>query len=220
MPNAQTAKGEGSLVAATAARIRERLIAGGLPPGSKLSEAGMAGELGVSRHTLREVFRLLTGQRLLTYIPNRGVFVAAPDEAAVVDIYRVRRIIQKGALSSCTPGHPALARMREVADRSVTAGEKGDWPLVGTLNLEFHRAMVGLCDSERLSAAFELVLAELRLAFSQVQDAADLHAAFIPLNAALISALEAQRIGEACENLETYLVRSERSVLAVLSRRK
>ncbi len=177
----------------------------------------MAAELGVSRNTLREVFRLLTSQRLLTYIPNRGVFVAAPDEAAVIDIYRVRLVIQKGAIASAVPGHPALARMREVSDRSDRAGELGDWPLVGTLNLEFHRAMVDLCDSERLSV-FELVLAELRLVFGQVDDTAHLHLPFIALNGALISALEAGLIAEASKQLEAYLIRSERSVLAVLSR--
>lgn len=218
MPNLKTAEGERSLVAATASRIRERLIAGGLPPGRKLSEAGMAAELGVSRNTLREVFRLLTSQRLLTYIPNRGVFVAAPDESAVIDIYRVRLAIQKGAIAAAVPGHPAFARMREVSELSHEAGERGDWRLVGTLNLEFHRAMVDLCDSERLSACFELVLAELRLVFGQVADTAHLHAPFVALNASLLAALEKGMTEDASAQLEAYLLRSERSVLAVLGR--
>ena len=125
MPHAKTSEDEGSLVVVTARRIRDKLIAGDLPSGRKLSEAGLAGELGVSRNTLREVFRLLTSQRLLTYIPNRGVFVAAPHEGAVIDIYRVRMVIQKGALASATPGHPALARMREIAEPSVSSGHGG-----------------------------------------------------------------------------------------------
>jgi DNA-binding GntR family transcriptional regulator len=218
MPNAETSEGEGSLVVVTARRIREGLIAGDLPPGRKLSEAGLAAQLGVSRNTLREVFRLLTSQRLLTYIPNRGVFVAAPQEAAVIDIYRVRMVIQKGAIAATSPGHPALARMREISNRSQEAGKKGNWTLVGTLNLEFHRAMVELCESERLSACFELVLAELRLVFGQVEDTAHLHAPFIELNAALLSALETGQLAEASAQLDSYLIKSERSVLAVMSR--
>ena len=218
MPDMIAAEDETSLVALTAGKIRARLIAGELPPGHKLSEAAMAAELGVSRNTLREVFRLLTSQRLITYIPNRGVFVASPDESAVIDIYRVRLVIQRGAVEAAAPGHPALARMRELAERSREAGKKDDWPLVGTLNLEFHRAMVDLCDSPRLSACFELVLAELRLVFGRVEDTAHLHAPYIELNAALITALEAGRIAEASAQLESYLHRSERSVLAVLGR--
>lgn len=218
MPNKTTAGDETSLVALTAGRIRERLIAGELPPGRKLSEAVMSAELGVSRNTLREVFRLLTSQRLITYIPNRGVFVASPDEAAVIDIYRVRLVIQRGAVEAAAPGHPALVRMREAAVRSREAGKTGDWPLVGTLNLEFHRAMVDLCDSPRLSACFDLVLAELRLVFGQVKDTAYLHAPYIELNASLLAALEAGKTAEASSRLESYLSRSERSVLAVLGR--
>ena len=218
MPHAKTSEDEGSLVVVTARRIRDKLIAGDLPSGRKLSEAGLAGELGVSRNTLREVFRLLTSQRLLTYIPNRGVFVAAPHEGAVIDIYRVRMVIQKGALASATPGHPALARMREISNRSHGAAEREDWTEVGTLNLAFHRAMVELCESERLSACFELVLAELRLVFGQVDDTAHLHAPFVELNAAMLSALERGQIAEASAQLESYLIKSERSVLAVMSR--
>lgn len=220
MPTKGATADQGSLVGLTAVRIREKIIAGDLSPGRKLSEAHMSAELGVSRNTLREVFRLLTSQRLLTYIPNRGVFVSAPDEVAVIDIYRVRQIVQKGALAMATLGHPALTRMAEIAGQGRRAGEEGDWSRVSGLNLEFHRAMVELCDSPRLTATFDLVLAELRLVFAQVPDTAHLHAPFIELNAKLIATLEKGKFAEALSQIDTYLHRSERSVLSVLSREK
>lgn len=209
-----------TLATLTAAKIREMLITGELSPGTKLSEQQIAARFGISRNTLREVFRLLTSQNLLTYIPNRGVFVATPDEATVVDIYRVRRVLQKGAVQVSIPGHPALIRMRALLAQTTSARETGNWRQVGTINMEFHRAMVELCDSPRLSACFDLVLAELRLVFVQLEDMAHLHEPYIAQNAELLVSLETGNIETAAQQLDSYLLRSERSVLAALQRRK
>ncbi|OYR13455.1 FCD domain protein [Brucella thiophenivorans] len=208
------------LATQTAAKIREMLITGELLPGSKLSEQQISAQFGISRNTLREVFRLLTSQSLLTYIPNRGVFVATPDEATVVDIYRVRRVIQKGAVQIAVPAHPALARMNALLVQAVSAQENGDWRQVGTINMEFHRAMVELCDSTRLSVCFDLVLAELRLVFAQLEDTAHMHDSYIALNAELLGSLQAGNNERAAHELDSYLLSSERSVLAALQRKK
>ncbi|KKA10850.1 GntR family transcriptional regulator [Sinorhizobium meliloti] len=207
-----------SLVESAAARIREMLIAGQFAPGQKLSEHQVAAEFGISRNTLREVFRLLTSQRLLTYVPNRGIFVAAPDEAAVIDIYRVRLVIQKAAVQAATKGHPALARMRLLVEKGREFSHLGEWRQVGTVNMEFHRAMVDLNDSPRLGACFDLVIAELRLVFGQLVDTAHLHEPYVELNASLITALDEGDVISADSQLETYLLRSERGLLAALQR--
>ncbi|ARQ13278.1 GntR family transcriptional regulator protein (plasmid) [Rhizobium etli] len=207
-----------SLVESAAAKMRESLIAGDLAPGQKLSEHQVAAQFGISRNTLREVFRLLTSQRLLTHIPNRGVFVASPDEAAVIDIYRVRAVIQAGAIRAAMPGHPALAKMRRLSERGREISLTGDWRKVGTNNMEFHRAMVEICDSPRLSACFDLVLAELRLVFGQLEDTAHLHEPYLDLNRSLITVLDEGDVVIALSQLETYLLKSERAVLAALQR--
>lgn len=207
---------EQSRAARVASLMRDMLIAGSFSPGEKLLEQQLALQFGISRNTLREAFRLLTSQGLLNHIPNRGVFVAAPDEAAVVDIYRVRSVIQKGALQAATRGHPALARMAKLVEEGHAAQAVGDWQRVGTVNMEFHRAMVELCDSPRLSASFDLVMAELRLVFGQLADTAYLHDPYVALNAALLAMAEAGNNEQAVQALEAYLLKSERSVLAAL----
>ncbi len=208
------------LAETVAARIRDLLIAGEFAPGEKLSEQHVADRFGISRNTLREVYRLLTSQGLLVHIPNRGVFVAAPDEAAVIDIYRVRSVIQKGAIQAADKGHPALARMRMLVEQGQAASGQDDWQRVGTINMEFHRAMVELCDSPRLSAGFDLVLAELRLVFGQLEDTAHLHEPYVGLNLSLVRVLEAGDAAAAVSQLEAYLHKSERAVLAALHRKR
>ena len=79
--------------------IRNKLIAGELKPGQRLSEVKLSSDLQVSRNSLREAFRLLTKEGLLRHEPNRGVFVEIPSMASIIDIYRVRRLIECRALA-------------------------------------------------------------------------------------------------------------------------
>ncbi|MEV4442668.1 GntR family transcriptional regulator, partial [Streptomyces sp. NPDC049577] len=74
--------------------LRERIEAGWLPPGTQLSEEALGRELGVSRNTLREAFRLLVHDSLVTHELNRGVFVRTLEPDDVADIYRVRAALE------------------------------------------------------------------------------------------------------------------------------
>ena len=207
-----------SLAEMVAARIREQVIHGGFSPGQHLSEAELSDSLEVSRNTLREVFRVLTKEGLLRHEPNRGVFVATPDMATIVDLYRVRRIIQVEILEQAFSGHPAVRKMREAVERAKEAREAGDWLVVGSADLAFHGAIVALADSPRLDAFFSHVLAEMRLAFGLLSEPELLHSPFIELNEEILKLVELAKRSEAASRLEKYLVNAERVVLGAFTR--
>lgn len=199
-------------------QIRRRIVAGELAPGQRLSEAALAQSLDISRNTLREVFRLLTKEGLLKHAPNRGVFVAVPSIASIIDIYRVRRLIECQALAQAYPRHPAKKHMREAVEMALKCREAGDWLGVGTANMEFHMAIVELADSERLNNLFAHILVELRLAFGLLKDPEFLHAPYVDMNTKLLELIEAGKFAEGSAALNDYLVHSERIVLAVYAR--
>ncbi len=200
-------------------QLREGLIGGAFTPGQRLSEQALCDELDVSRNTLREAFRLLTKEGLLEHKANRGVFVTTPSIAAVIDIYRVRRMLECPALAHAYPNHPAAARMRAAVQSARAARQRLDWREVGSANMRFHTAIVELADSERLSGFYAQVSAELRLAFFLLDDPELLHAPYVDMNEAIISLLEQGRPAAAAASLETYLNQSERTILAALARR-
>src|SRR5688572_4874471 len=88
------------------ADLRERVTAGQLAPGSRLSEAAWTGPLGVSRNTLREAFSTLIEEGLLVRVPHRGVFVATLSPAQIADIYRVRILLECTALREAPTDPP------------------------------------------------------------------------------------------------------------------
>ena len=202
----------------TAELLRRQIVEGELVPGQRLSEVALSENLGISRNTLREVFRLLTKEGLLTHAPNRGVSVAVPGIAAIIDIYRVRRIIECQALAQSSPHHPALQRLRAAVATALRCREASDWRGVGTANMAFHEAIVELADSERLNTLFSQLLAELRLAFGLLDDPEYLHAPYVEHNARLLQLFMDGQTSAAARELEAYLVQSERMVLAVYAR--
>ena len=199
--------------------IRQKIMLGEFMPGQRLSEATLSENLAISRNTLREVFRLLTSEGLLQHLPNRGVSVAVPSIAAIIDIYRVRRMIECQALAQAYPLHPGISHMRQAVEQALQCREQGDWNGAGSANIAFHKAIVELADSERLDTLFSHLLAELRLAFGLLQDPEFLHAPYIDMNQQILQQFEAGQLEQAAKTLHDYLVHSERIILAVYARR-
>ena len=207
-----------NLVDRLTGQMRHKPMTGAWVPGQRLSEAALSESLAVSRNTLREAFRLLTKEGLLVHEPHKGVAVATPSMAAIIDIYRVRRLIECQALAQAFPGHPARGRMQAAVDAAAQCRQRNDWPAAGTANMDFHMAIVELADSERLNTLFAHVLAELRLAFGLIRDPEYLHAPFVDRNQTILDLFDAGRLQEAAQALDEYLAHSERIILAAYAR--
>lgn len=201
-----------------AEELRQRITRGEFSPGQRLSEQTLSDSLGISRNTLREVFRMLTKDGLVKHSPNRGVFVAIPSIASIIDIYRVRRLMECQALGQAYPRHPAKKKMRDAVETALRCRADSDWLGAGTANMAFHMAIVELADSERLNLLFAQVLAELRLAFGLLQDPEFLHAPYVDMNINILELAESGEFARAAAALNDYLVHSERIVLAVYAR--
>ena len=216
--------GRSSTAERVAAILRDRITVGQLPPGTQLAEAAIVEALAVSRNTLREAFRLLTHERLLVHELNRGVFVRTLSEQDVIELYRVRRLIELAALRGLIEGDPeALDPDRDGRDRlaevavAVTdaeqAAEENRWQDVGTANLRFHRALVELADSPRIDDFMAQILAELRLVFHVISDPRNLHEPYIVRNRQVLEALRGGDIEGAEVLLKEYFDDAERQLV-------
>ena len=65
-------------------RLRQMIVAGDLAPGQRISEREIGEQLdGMSRTPLREAFKVLAAEGLVTILPNRGASVTALSMAEV-----------------------------------------------------------------------------------------------------------------------------------------
>jgi DNA-binding GntR family transcriptional regulator len=197
--------------------LRERVLDGELAPGLRLSEEAIGGALGVSRNTLREAFRLLTRDRLLVHEHSRGVFVRRPTADDVRDLYAARRVIECGALrlwNDVTEAQREAARAP--VRQAVARAEKNDWTRAGQANIQFHRAIVGLAGSTRLSDESDRLFAELMLAFRVAQEINDFYQTYVPWNRRIVELLNNGAIDEAGVQLVEYLDAAEQDLVGRL----
>lgn len=204
--------------------LRRSITEGALQPGAQLSEIELTEVLEVSRNTLREAFRLLTHEGLLVYKLHRGVFVPELDEHDVVDLYRLRRVLEVDVVRGLAERDPELPSsrlepLRDDVETAQAAALGGRWPAVGTANMRFHRNLIGLADSSRLDDITGRLLAELRLLFHVMATPRELHEPYIVRNQALLELLEARDYERAADELHQYLVDSEQGLLAAFKAR-
>lgn len=200
--------------------IRENIFEGRFAPGTALPEAALAKALQVSRNTVREAFRTLTGEHLLAYEAHRGVTVRWLTVDDVTDIYRLRRMFELTAVELAAAGRPgyeldagAIGDLVGAAERAAKAGR---WKEVGTLNLRFHEGIAGTHRSQRIDEVFRHLMTEVRLGFLAFADPAELHAPFVARNRALHALMAGGRLREARAELAAYLDDSERLILAAI----
>ena len=190
--------------------IRELIVTGRMTPGQRLSEQSVSESLDVSRNTLREAFRILVHEGLLVRRPNAGVAVARPTLADIVDIYRVRRLIEVPALAAGDPAHPGARVMRDAVDAALAARLGGDWRDIAAANMRFHSGIVALAGSPRLDRVHANLSAELRLSFGLLGENGSFFDGFVDRNAGLLRRFLAGDADGAAADLNRYLADSER----------
>ncbi|MBC7443237.1 MAG: GntR family transcriptional regulator [Ramlibacter sp.] len=201
--------------------LRERIAAGQLEPGTKLGEEPLCAALGVSRNTLREAFSTLSAERVVTRIPNRGVYVSRPTADDIREIYRVRRYLEPAALAFTTSDELArpeqLQPLRRAVDRARAARTAGSIPGMAGANQDFHAGVVALAGSERLDQLMGQVLAEMRLVFHSMAQDALFHAPYVDDNARIVELLATGRQSDAATLMTRYLRRAEEQLLSAVA---
>ena len=87
--------------------LREAILSGELPPGTKITEMDLVARLHVSRGPIREGIRDLIDEGLLSSQPYTGTYVTTMDETALVEAYGLRRVLEKYAFTQVWPRRDA-----------------------------------------------------------------------------------------------------------------
>jgi DNA-binding GntR family transcriptional regulator len=198
--------------------IRDGIFEGKFRPGTPLPETALAQALQVSRNTVREAFRTLVGDHLLSYEVNRGMSVRTLGPADVTDIYRLRRLFELAAVDLLAAGEPLdAAGLTAVVDAAEAAARAADWGAVGTANLRFHEMLVAVHGSARIAEFFRRLMTEMRLGFLAVDDIATFHGAYLSRNREVLDHLVAGEHAKAREALAAYLRDAEADVVAAVA---
>jgi len=168
------------------AELRAAIVTGRIGPREPLRETALANTLGTGRSAIREAIRHLVQEGLVEYRLNKGAFVRGLSVAEAEDVYLAREAIEVSAIRRALereepldlePLKAALHRITAAAD-ATPDDEPAGTELIAA-DLGFHREMVRLSGSPRLSRAHETLAAEAQMlmhhqpVYSPIEYAAD-----------------------------------------------
>lgn len=140
--------------------IREGIIRGAYPQGSRLAEARLAKELEVSRVPLREAVPQLERDGFVHTFPRRGAVVTTWDEKLVNDLFDLRLCLEVGAARyaarQVAAGASTVA-LDEALRYSQEVVHSGDAYRVAEASTWYHEAIVDLSDNDLMKSLMRSV---------------------------------------------------------------
>jgi DNA-binding GntR family transcriptional regulator len=123
--------------------LRADIVLGLLEPGSQVVQESLALRYGVSRVPLREALKILEGEGLVIYHPHRGYFVMELSVEELLEVYRLRALLEAEAIRAAVPNLTAtdLDELRELLGEVERWSGEGDLASLTLANRAFHFAI-------------------------------------------------------------------------------
>lgn len=157
-----------------ATQLRNRIIRGELSEGDALPPEGvLLAELGVSRPTLREAFRILESEALLTVRRglHGGAFVHAPNggvaarhvglmlqfrDTSLIDVYEARRVLETAAVRMLATANSAEVLSVLEANLAETEAVRDDYSEFLRVQENFHLELMRLAGNKTMHLFAEM----------------------------------------------------------------
>jgi DNA-binding GntR family transcriptional regulator len=165
--------------------LRHRILNNELPAETRLVEANLAAEFGVSRGTIRDAMRGLQAEGLIAIVPRRYSVVTRMSQTDAEDVCYARYVLEEACFDrGLGPDRDGLVRalQDELAQMSAAARADDTDALVES-DTRFHELLVGVSGRHRLRELWSmlnsqmgaLMRAEIERQGLELSDAAERH---------------------------------------------
>lgn len=143
-----------TLVDQIARSLSARIMSGALAPGVRLRQEEIAAEFSSSHVPVREAFRRLEADGLVSATPRRGVRVAQPDPAQHFETLEMRAVLEGLALAHAVP-HYTPRHLAALAEADAACGRALDAEAWEDANRRFHSLLIAPCPLPTLLQAVQ-----------------------------------------------------------------
>lgn len=132
--------------------LKTAIIQGDLEEGSKLTEAKVANELGVSKTPVREALRQLADEGFANTIPNQGVIVSRILIEDIKDFLQIRIALEGMAanLAAKRISKKEIKELEKYNEQMCEFAVKKDLSAFGKENAKFHNLLLHASGNKRL----------------------------------------------------------------------
>ena len=181
-------------------QLREAILMNELPPNTRLVEAQVAGELGVSRTPVREALKRLLAEDFVSRDPLGGLVVHAASPGEVDEAYPVREVLDglaaRLAAQRVTP--EGLVKLKVIHETMVDAIREDRGEAAVLTNIAFHDAIYEISGNRRLLALGRSLTEFVRRFSSEAyDDSPERRVEVVAEHAAILEAIEGNNPGEA-----------------------
>jgi DNA-binding GntR family transcriptional regulator len=145
--------------------LREQILEGLLPPGTRLLEVDLSEQFNLSRGTIRSALQQLTYEGLVVQYPYRGCEVCGLSAQDAWELYTLRQSLESLAarLAAETITATKAKQLEAALQQLVKAAKKGKWIDVANADFALHQAIIQAAGHRRLQQQYSIVAQQIRL---------------------------------------------------------
>lgn len=171
--------------------IRDAIISGQLALGSRLTEIGLAAQVGLSRSTVRAALQRLTSEGLVVQHAYTGweVFSLSSDDAR--ELYTLRSCLE-GLAARLAAENIDIEGKKALTTALKTlklATQRKDWRAIAEADLAVHKTIVSIANHKRLLQQYALIIDTVLLYILHTNRMVESAASIYPEHKALVDAI-------------------------------
>lgn len=146
--------------------IRQMIIDGDLPPGSRIPEKELCAKFGISRTPLREALKMLSAEGHIVLLPNRGARVVQLTLREIAELYEVTGALEAlgGELACERISADELAELRRIHMEMLEFYQAEDMRGYYACNRRIHELIMTASRNSELISLYGAVNARIRRA--------------------------------------------------------
>lgn len=148
-----------------AERLRQRIFAHELTPGTWIDEQKLAEQYGISRTPLREALKVLASEGMVDLKPRRGCYVTEISRQDLDDLFPLIALLEgRCAADAVKRAKPAeINELKIIHERLEAAARDGRMDAFFEANQEFHRRIQELANNRWLLSVIQDLRKVLKL---------------------------------------------------------
>src|SRR5215469_9363065 len=152
-----------SLPEAVGRALRHRILNNELPAETRLVEANLAAEFGVSRGTIRDAMRILQAEGLIAIVPRRYSVVTRMSPEDAEDVLFARYVLEHASFDRGfgTNRKQLVRNLRLALDHMSVAARTDDLDAVVASDTRFHELLIDVSGRRRLKDLWSMLNSQM-----------------------------------------------------------
>lgn len=189
-------------------RVRDMIVMGTLPMGSKLSETVLSKKLNATKAPIRDALKRLQSEGLVQIKPKSGTFVFSFCDSEFNDLLEFRYFIEAQGLQLAWKNNPRqlVQELCFILDKMTFCINTDSTVEYLSLDNQFHQTLISLCDNRYFKESYSLISPRMATARNHLGTNEEHMLRSFEQHSAIVNALTTNNIEDAQQELTRHIL--------------